>query len=440
MVLNACGFLAMDIEPFLDLCFALAAGLLVGVQREQAVLADGGQEDRFFLGGIRTYPLYALAGAIATMLAAQVGLWLVGLVFAGLLAPVLIAYYDDVKKERDRGLTSEIAIVVTYLLGVLAVSSTFIPIARERYLIVAAASVILTSMLSLKQPLHAFAAKVSAEDIFATLKFLILAVIILPLLPNQNMGPLDVLNPFKIGLMIVLMAGLGFVGYVLIRVLGAGRGLALTGFIGGLVSSTVVTLTMAGRARREPLIAGVCALAVVLASTIMLVRVVILVAIVHAPLVRALAIPIAAASAVGILCAIYLYRRSGPSDATADDVKFKNPFELGLALKFGLLFAVILVISKAAQTYLGQGGVFLTSILAGTTDMDAITLSMCQMAKSGTAARTAAIAILLAGASNTIVKGAMAVSLGGWLFGRNIVFVFSAMILAGVIGTVVMLV
>src|SRR5947209_3706777 len=123
----------MNIEPFLDLCFALAAGLLVGVRREQAVLTDGASRDPFFLG------------------------------------------------------------------------------------------VILTSMLSLKQPLHAFVAKVSADDIFATLKFLILAVIILPLLPNQNMGPLNVLNPFKIGLMIVLMAGLGFVGYVLIRALGAGR-------------------------------------------------------------------------------------------------------------------------------------------------------------------------------------------------------------------------
>lgn len=428
----------MDIKPFLDLCFALAAGLLVGVQREQAVLADGGHHDRSFLGGIRTYPLYALAGAIAMMLAVEVGLWLVGLVFAALLAPMLIAYHDDVKKERDRGLTSELAMVVTYLLGVLAVSTSIIPVPGQRYLIVAATAVTLTSMLSLKQPLHAFAAKVSAEDIFATLKFLILAVIILPLLPNQPMGPLDVLNPFKIGMMIVLMAGLGFVGYVLIRVLGAGRGLALTGFIGGLVSSTVVTLTMAGRARREPLIAGVCALAVVLASTIMLVRVVILVAIVHAPLVRTLAIPISAASVVGLLSAFFLYRRNR-TDATADDVKFKNPFELGLALKFGLLFSIILVVSKAAQTYLGQGGVFVTSALAGTTDMDAITLSLCEMAKSGTQSRTAAISILLAAVSNTIVKGAMSVSLGGWLFGRKIVLIFSAMIFAGVLGTLLML-
>jgi uncharacterized membrane protein (DUF4010 family) len=428
----------MDMKPFLDLCFALAAGLLVGVQREQAVLAEGGDE-RFFLGGIRTYPLYALAGAVAMLLAAAVGLWLVGLVFAALLTPMLIAYYDDVRKERDRGLTSELAMVVTYLLGVLAVSTSLMPETSQRYLIVAATAVALTSILSLKRPLHTFVSKVSAEDILATLKFLVLAVIILPLLPNKPMGPLDALNPFKIGVMIVLMAGLGFVGYVLIRALGSGRGLALTGFIGGLVSSTVVTLTMAGRARREPLIAGVCALAVILASTIMLVRIVILVSVVHAPLLQALAIPMAAASAVGILCAFFLYRRNR-SDATAEDVKFKNPFELGLALKFGLLFAIILLVAKAAQTYLGRGGVFLTSVLAGTTDVDAITLSLCQMAKSGTEARTAATSILLAAASNTIVKGAMCVSLGGWPFGRKIVLIFGGMILAGIIGTLVMVV
>jgi uncharacterized membrane protein (DUF4010 family) len=429
----------MDIKPFFDLCFALAAGLLVGVQREQAVLAGGGREDHLFLGGIRTYPLYALAGAIAMMLAVQVGLWLVGLVFAVLLTPVLISYYDDVRKDRDRGLTAELALVVTYLLGVLAVGSSIIPVAGERYLIVAATAVALTGLLSLKQPLHDFAAKVSAEDIFATLKFLILAVIILPLLPNEKMGPLNALNPFKIGMMIVLMAGLGFVGYVLIRVLGAGRGLALTGFIGGLVSSTVVTLTMAGRARKEPSIAGVCALAVVLASTIMLVRIVILVSIVYAPLVRELAIPIGAATLVGLICAFILYRGNKKTDATADEVKFKNPFELGLALKFGLVFSGILLASKAAQTYLGQGGVYLTSILAGTTDVDAITLSMCEMAKSGTEPRAAALSILLGATSNTIVKAGMAVSLGGWLFGRKIVMIFGAMIVAGAISALALL-
>jgi len=423
----------MDYEPFLGLCITLAAGLLIGMQREQAALAEGRNEDRVFAGGIRTYPLYALAGALATLLAREVGQWFIGVVFAALVVPLALAYYDDVKRERSRSMTSEVAFMITYLLGVLALSDSIIPQAGQKYLVVAGSAVAMTGLLSLKQPLHSFAAKISAEDIYATLKFLILAVIVLPLLPNEKMGPLQALNPFQIGLMIVLMAGLGFVGYLAIRILGAGRGLALTGFVGGFVSSTVVTLSMAGRARREPAVSNACALAVVLASTIMLLRVVVLAAIVYAPLVRVLALPIATMGAAGLICAIFLYRHGERASADSD-VKFQNPFELGLALKFGLLFAAIMLASKAAQAYAGQGGVYATSVLAGTTDVDAITISMSDLAKSGTEMRVAAIAILLAAATNTVVKGVMAVSMGGWLFGRKVVLVFVLMMLAGAIG------
>jgi uncharacterized membrane protein (DUF4010 family) len=423
----------MDFEPYLGLSIALASGLLVGIQREQAALAESGHEDRFFVGGIRTYPLYALGGALSTLLSKQTGVWLIGLVFAALVAPLIIAYYDDVKRERDRGVTSELAFIITYLFGVLTMSDAIIPSPAQRYLVVAATAVALTGLLSMKQPLHSFAAKISAEDIYATLKFLILAVIALPLLPNERMGPLNVLNPFQIGLMIVLMAGLGFVGYLAIRILGAGRGLALTGFVGGLVSSTVVTLSMSARARHEPNVAGACALAVVLASTVMLARIVALVAIVHVPLVKLLAIPIAAMGATSLICAIFLYRR-GQSATAGDDVKFKNPFELGLALKFGLLFAAIMLAAKAAQVYFGHGGVYAASLLAGTTDVDAITLSMSDLAKGGTDPRVAATGILLAVSANTIVKSIMAIAMGGWLFGQRVALVFALTLAAGGIG------
>lgn len=422
-------------EPFIGLCIALAAGLLVGMQREQAALAEGGREDRYFVGGIRTYPLYALAGAVATLLARQAGLWLIGVVFGALVVPLILSYYDDVRRERDRGLTSELAFVITYLLGVLALSEKVIEPPGQKYLVVSAIAVALTGLLSLKQPLHSLAARISAEDIYATLKFLILAVIALPLLPNERMGPLQVLNPFHIGLMIVLMAGLGFAGYVLIRVLGTGRGLALTGFVGGLVSSTVVTLAMSGRARREPAVADACALAVVLASTVMLVRLLILVAVAHAPLLSVLALPVGCMLAAGLVASFFLYRRG--QSATTEDVKFKNPFELGLALKFGLLFAGVLLASKAAQEYLGHRGMYAASVLAGTTDMDAITLSMSDLAKGGADPRVAATSILLACASNTAVKGIMAVAMGGWLFGKKVALVFLLMLLAGAGGIAV---
>ncbi|HYG75701.1 MAG TPA: MgtC/SapB family protein [Planctomycetota bacterium] len=420
-----------EYEPFISLGVALGAGLLVGMQREQAALAEGGREDRYFVGGIRTYPLYALAGVVSTLLARQLGMWIIVAVFAAMVAPLLIAYASDVRNERDRGITSEIAFVITFLLGVLAAIRGVMDPPATRYLVVAATAVTLTTLLSLKEPLHALARSISIDDVYATVKFLILAVIVLPLLPNEAFGPYKALNPFHIGLMIVLMAALGFIGYVLIRSLGAGRGLALTGLVGGLVSSTVVTLAFSGRAKRSPEIANACALAVVLASTIMLIRVLILIAVVFPPLMATLIMPVAVMILAGLAGAGWFYYRGDKAGQDGDEVKFHNPFELGLALKFGLLFALVLLASKAALEYFGQSGVYAAAVLAGLTDMDAITLSMADLAKGGLDHRTAATGILLGAASNTAVKAGLAISLGGWLFGKKIAAAFALMIAAG---------
>ncbi|MBC8126382.1 MAG: MgtC/SapB family protein, partial [Gloeobacteraceae cyanobacterium ES-bin-144] len=239
-------------EPFLSLGVALGIGLLIGMQREQSAMAEGAREEGYFIGGIRTYPLFALAGGIAALLAKKLGLWIIGFTFGALMAPILIAYMQDVGKERDRGITSELAFVIVFLLGILSGIDGVIDPPGTRYLVVAAIAVAVTTLLSLKQPLHSLVEKITMGDVYATLKFLILAVIVLPLLPNESFGPYKALNPFHIGLMIVLLAGIGFIGYLLIRMLGTGRGLALTGFIGGLISSTAVTLSFSGRARRDP--------------------------------------------------------------------------------------------------------------------------------------------------------------------------------------------
>jgi len=425
-------------EPFLSLGVSLGSGLLIGLQREQAAFAEGVRENHSFPGGIRTYPLFALAGSMAALLSRQTGHWMIGVTLAVLMAPLLLAYAADVRSERDRGLTSEIAFLITYLIGVLCAIDGVIDPPGTRYLVAASLAVALTALLSLKQPLHSFASKISLDDIYATIKFLILAVIVLPLLPDESFGPFNALNPFHIGLMIALMAGIGFVGYIAIRMLGAGRGLALTGLIGGLVSSTAVTLSCSAHAKKDPKIADACALAVVLASSIMLIRVVIEVSVVYRPLLTELTIPLAAMMGVGLLSAAWLYHW-GRSSKEASDIQFKNPFELGLALKFGFLFALVLLASRAAQAWFGQSGIFAAAVLAGLTDMDAITLSMAGMAKGGLDHRTAATAVLLGAASNTAVKAALACSLGGWYFGKRVVITFVLMIAAGAVAASVTL-
>jgi uncharacterized membrane protein (DUF4010 family) len=282
------------------------------------------------------------------------------------------------------------------------------------------------------------AQRVEAADVEATLKFAIISVIILPLLPNETYGPapIDVINPYKIWLMVVLIAGLNFVGYVLVKVLGDEHGLGLTGVLGGLVSSTAVTLSFSQRSRKEPAQAPAFALAIVLAWTIMFVRVVVMVFVVNRSLGSILAVALALLAAAGLLSAFVLWRRSR-SGKTGAVAAGSNPFELGEAIRFGLLFGAVTVAAKAAEAYLGEAGLYLAGAVAGLTDVDAISLSMANLAVSDpgstvVAARTIVIAVV----TNTLVKAGMATSMGTPAMRRSILPITGLLLVAAAAGVV----
>lgn len=392
-------------EPHLSLLTALAVGLLIGLEREQAKTASGSAQ----IGGIRTYPIFALIGALAMMLAPASG-WLPLVALVGIVVFVAIVYAHDVRSGNDHGLTTEVSVIATYLLGALATSRVIEPM-RERLFLVAAGGVVLTFLLSSKEWLHHNIKKVSREDLFATVKFLIAAVVILPLLPREPMGPLDAINPFSVGLMVVLISGLSFAGYVAMRLLGTGRGLLLSAAVGGLVSSTAVTISFANRTKDNAAMAPAAAGAIAIASTIMIVRVGILVSITNPSLLPTLLVPLAAAAVGGIAGGLIVFRKAPSGDGK--EVEVKNPFDLGSAIRFGLVFAVILLATKAAKQYLGNQGLYLAALVAGLTDVDAITLSTARNASG----EPAAIAILLAVAANTLVKFGLATSIGGRALG-----------------------
>jgi uncharacterized membrane protein (DUF4010 family) len=420
-------------EPYASLALVLAVGFLIGLQREQSMAGEGPGR-RTFVGGIRTFPLVALAGGVATLLARGLGPWITLVTFLLLAVPVAIAYADDIRQGRDRGLTSETAFVVTFLLGALGLSEGILPPEVNRQLLVASLGVAVTALLSMKEALHDWAARVSKEDLYATVKFLVVAVIVLPILPNKTWDPLEVLNPFHIGLMITLIAGLGFAGYVAFRMLGPGRGLAMTGLLGGLVSSTAVTLSLSGRAKEHPGIADACAAGMVLAWTVMCPRVLAAVAVVHPDLARRLALPLGAAAVAGALASALLYRKTRAAAAEAEPVVLKNPFELGTAVKFGALFALVLVLSKLAVDQWQGTGLVVTGALAGTTDVDAVSLSAAKLAHGGVGLGIAAAAILVACGSNTLVKAGIAWTVAGWAFGRRVLPAVLAMLVAGTAG------
>lgn len=291
-------------------------------------------------------------------------------------------------------------------------------------------------LLSAKPRLHPLVRSVSTEDVSGTLEFLIVAVVVLPLLPDRAYGPFDVLNPFQIGVLMVLISGLSFAGYVATRLLGARRGLGITGLVGGLVSSTAVTISMGGRARERPEIADSAALAVMLASTVMFVRVLVIVSLVSPALRRDVALPMGAGAAAGVLASVWLWLRSGRGISGREEpVTVANPFELGAALKFALLFALILVGSKGATVLFGTAGTYAAGVLAGTTDVDAISLSMAKLAADGgISSQVAATTIFLGTASNTLVKGVMGAVVGGWPFGRRVLGAQLAVLAAGAAG------
>ncbi|HEX7898098.1 MAG TPA: DUF4010 domain-containing protein [Planctomycetota bacterium] len=422
-------------EAFGGLGVALGIGFLIGLQREQQQRLQEPAAPKF--GGVRTYSLAALLGGVCALLARPFGAWTIGAGLLALLAPLLISFADDIRRDRDRGITSEVAFLLTYLLGALALSPDLLPSPKERYLLAAAVGVAAGALLSFKKPLHSWVSKLSDEDIFATVKFAVLAVIILPLLPNKAYGRFT-LNPSNIGLMVTLIAGISFAGYVAIRALGPGRGLGVVGLLGGLASSTAVTLSLSGRARREPDVAAPCAMAVVLASAVMAPRVVAEVAVVNPALVPAVAWPMAAMAAAGLVSAFLLARSAKKAAQAGEEVAFHNPFELGSALKLGAVFVVVLIVSKFAQQTLGTAGIYAAGALAGLTDVDAVTLSMANLAKQGLDPRHAAVTILIAVASNTLVKAGMTVALGGWALGRRTLPAFLAMTLAGAGGVAVL--
>ena len=276
-----------NVELFYRFGIALALGLLVGLEREYSH-ADEGQTPLF--GGARTFPLIALTGCAAALIASEVTPWFFPVAFAAVTGLVMAAYAATAAKG-DVGLTTEVTSLVVFLCGALAYWD---------YLLLAAAVTVTTlALLSLKTTLHDLSRRISQQDIYATLKFAIITVIILPLLPNRTYGPLDVLNPQQIWLMVVFISGISFCGYVLIKLVGPRQGIGLTGLLGGLVSSTAVTLSFSQRSQKASHLARPFTLAITVASTTMFIRVLFEAFVLNPALARVLAIPLLAAAGVG---------------------------------------------------------------------------------------------------------------------------------------------
>ena len=400
---------------------ALAIGFLVGLQREYA---HGGPEQEISAGE-RTLALMGLTGCAAALVADELGSpWaFVGVIVA--LGLLIVASYVVTSWRGDVGLTTEVATTLTVLAGALC---------YWNYLELAVAIAVATTvLLSLKLETDRLVQRITREDIRATLKFAVITAIVLPVLPRRSFGPppVDVLKPYNVWLMVVFISGISFLGYVLIKLVGARRGIGLTGLLGGLASSTAVTLSFAEKSSKGSGLDRSFGLAIIIAWTTMFPRVLVEVAALNASLLDRVLLPMIAAASVGAAYAGYLYL-SQRADVQ-EDLAFSNPFELGPALRFGLIYAAVLFVSRAAQVYLGDTGVYISSVVGGLADADAITLSMAELSSGseGLNPATAARAIVLAAMSNTAAKGSIVLASGSAGLRKVLLPGFVLMLIAG---------
>ena len=406
----------------LDFATAILLGALVGIEREKR---KSEEEDYGHIAGLRTFILLALFGAAAGFLSRSLSapwIFAVSLLIVG--AFVVAGYYVTSRTSQNgKGMTTEIAAVIMFMLGAMVIVG-YEPLAIGLGVVTAA-------VLAYKQPLHGLVEKLGWDDIYAGMRLLIATFIALPLLPNEPIDPWGALNPYSLWLLVILISSLSLVGYVLTRALGPSRGVALTGLVGGLASSTAVTLSFAKQGRDTPQMANALACGILISWAVMFVRVLVLVAVVNRGLLMPLLVPFVVMAVVVAGFAAWLYYRDGSArGGTKGALEVKNPFSLTAAAKFAAFFAVVLLAVKIVQETMPPSGLYAVAALSGMADVDAITLSMAELAKTGEAT-VAVLSIVIAALSNTLVKCGMVVVLAGLALGKPILIATAATLLAG---------
>lgn len=425
----------LDLSIFLKIIYALGIGVLIGLERSlipssapacEPDTADTVKqpESPDILLGVRTFSVLSLGGLSAAMIG-SVYLPIAPVIVAGLIVFIISSYFHT--RNEDPGITTEIAAVVCCGLGVLCYSRP-----HEAGVL----ALLITILLSLKRSMKRVVQKLKRVELTDTLKLLAIILIVLPILPNRALDPYGIFNPYKILFLVILISGISFVGYFLTKFLGADRGLGLTGLFGGLTSSTAVTAAMASQARQAHGLIDQCTFATIIANATMFCRVLVVVAILDRALMMQLAWSIGTMTIGASIAVAFLWLRSkndhsGDSDGSKE-LKLKNPFSLGPAIKFALFFVCILFVAKIAKIYLGDKGLYLASLVSGLADVDAITLSIAAQTKNAQLSHTVgAVGITIAVVANSIVKSGIALYSGGWKFGVRVGAILLGVTIAG---------
>jgi uncharacterized membrane protein (DUF4010 family) len=399
-----------DESLYLRFIVALGIGLAAGIERgwKQRDEPSGKRE-----AGIRTFTILALIGFAAGIGAGPLGALFAAAVALGVSLFIITIYYFDLATPgADRGGTTEVAALLVFLLGALA--------GAGQVLAAAIAGVVLVLLLDLKDELHAFLRRLQDLELTAGIKLLVVSVVLLPVLPNKGFGPGGVLNPYELWWAVVVIAAIGFAGYVAMRVAGAKKGALMMGLLGGLVSSTSLTVSASRASQGAPAAAPALAAAVATAQSVMFVRTGLVVGALNSALLQHIVLPLAFGALAAIGCALWLARRALKA---GDDQPIDpgSPDMLNDAIKFVLVVACVLVLAYYAQLYAGDVGVILSGLLSGAIDVDAASVSASRLSGGElrqTTLSAASFSVAAALVSNSVVKGLIARTQGTAAFAK----------------------
>jgi len=370
-------------SEYIKILIIIIIGFVIGLQRELSNF----YKNRTDLAGARTFSIVALIGYLSTYINSNL-IYVLGLIIA-------IGYYlNNINDNSHRGITTEVSLIATYILGILINKNLELTI----YI-----AVLIVFLLNLKSTLNTYEKYISKTDMNAAITFLLITFIVLPILPNHYIDKYKLINPYELWLFVILLSGLSFLGYILNKILGH-KGFYLAGIIGGLASSTATTITFSQKSKHNPSISTHTAIAINLANLLMLIRVFIWTSLFNLSIMHKLIIPYFLALSGGMIYTYYLFKQTSIIKENTK-IEYKNPLELWESFKYGIIFGLIFAGVKVAHTYFGESGTLIVSFIAGITDVDAITITLSKYAQNKTLIENIAIwGILIATFTNQIAK------------------------------------
>ena len=402
---------------------ALAVGLVIGLERgwHDRELPEGGR-----VAGLRTFALTGLLGGVLGHLQPDFGAWPLLGALLGLALLLTVSYVRNAELSGNLSATTPVAMLLTLVLGAFA--------AHGNITLALSAAVIGAVLLDLKPTLHGWLRLIDHRELTASLQLLVLSMVILPYLPNTGLGPYAALNPYQLWWAVILIAGLSLTGHFAMRITGAQRGVLWTGILGGLASSTAATLALARYAREQPSLAGAAVAGTLAACGVMFFRMVVLLGVIRPTLLSTFGSALVVTGVVLLCMALWRWRKLDRTVVGEGAVGAMAPFDLGTALGFGVLLAVMSVLVPAAKQWLDTSGLYVLSAVSGLADVDAILISLARLHGAGGLSTVATVTALgLATLANMVAKVGIAWTTGGAQVGKSVVFGYLGAMASGVV-------